>query len=424
MVRAVDTSAADRRAVPRRPRRPARSDPRRPGARAATGASPTCACSASTDRSPLTRPALVFGDDKYELLASSAAAAQPPPRPVDAPADGTAPAAYFEWARMVEAMANGCVVVTEPSEGYEPLRARRPLRRGRRSSELGGVLDELLPTTTAATRSPMQRAQAAVTGQLALRRLRSPRCSSTSRRRAPAASPSTSRRADRRGGCGASAPSEFTPPVRLGRVPPVPRPAAAREAARARREQRAAPRSTRRRACSRHGAPQHVERVETPAYADADPDVSRRRHAVRLRRRGRPRRSTASSPARTSRSRWSSSRTTPPTTAGRSSGRSSPSTPTCRWCCSARTPTRASPRRGTPASQRARAPLVMVIDADNHLYPTCLRGSPTPSPTDPRPSGARTRSSRTSATSANMRSALGMGRATGCAAPTTSTRRR
>ena len=28
---------------------------------------------------------------------------------------------YFEWARAVEAMANGCVVISEPSEGYEPL---------------------------------------------------------------------------------------------------------------------------------------------------------------------------------------------------------------------------------------------------------------------------------------------------------------
>jgi hypothetical protein len=58
-------------------------------------------------------PGLVFGDDKYRLLARSRILlnihrhdAQP---------------GYFEWARMVEAMANGCCVVTEPVTGLEPL---------------------------------------------------------------------------------------------------------------------------------------------------------------------------------------------------------------------------------------------------------------------------------------------------------------
>lgn len=62
-------------------------------------------------------PGLVFGRAKYELLARSRLL-------VNLHRDDGGPG-YFEWARMVEAMANGCVVVTEPSTGYEPLVAGR-----------------------------------------------------------------------------------------------------------------------------------------------------------------------------------------------------------------------------------------------------------------------------------------------------------
>ncbi len=61
-------------------------------------------------------PQAVFGTDKYQLLSSAKlllnihrgrpAEAQPP---------------YFEWVRAIEAMARGCVVITEPSEGCSPL---------------------------------------------------------------------------------------------------------------------------------------------------------------------------------------------------------------------------------------------------------------------------------------------------------------
>ena len=43
---------------------------------------------------------------------------------------------YFEWARMVEAMANGCAVLTEPSTGFEPLDRGQALRRRRRPRRL------------------------------------------------------------------------------------------------------------------------------------------------------------------------------------------------------------------------------------------------------------------------------------------------
>ena len=56
---------------------------------------------------------LVFGAAKYDLLADSRVL-------LNLHRDDTRPG-YFEWARMIEAMANGCCVVTEPSTGYEPL---------------------------------------------------------------------------------------------------------------------------------------------------------------------------------------------------------------------------------------------------------------------------------------------------------------
>jgi hypothetical protein len=61
-------------------------------------------------------PGLVFGDDKYRLLARSRVLVNIH-RSVATGDDGE----YFEWARMVEAMANGCVVLTEPSTGHTPL---------------------------------------------------------------------------------------------------------------------------------------------------------------------------------------------------------------------------------------------------------------------------------------------------------------
>jgi Glycosyl transferase family 2/Glycosyl transferases group 1 len=58
-------------------------------------------------------PGVVFGTQKYDLLARSKVLVNLHRDDGD---DG-----YFEWARMVETMANGCVVVTEPSIGHDPL---------------------------------------------------------------------------------------------------------------------------------------------------------------------------------------------------------------------------------------------------------------------------------------------------------------
>jgi hypothetical protein len=60
-------------------------------------------------------PQTVFGGDKHRLLSSAKMLLN---IHHDRSTDATP---YFEWARAVEAMANGCVVITEPSHGCEPL---------------------------------------------------------------------------------------------------------------------------------------------------------------------------------------------------------------------------------------------------------------------------------------------------------------
>jgi hypothetical protein len=66
-------------------------------------------------------PGVVFGDEKYALLRRAKVLVNVHrDRTIHLPT-GFTPPAYFEWVRMVETMASGCVVVTEPSEGFAPL---------------------------------------------------------------------------------------------------------------------------------------------------------------------------------------------------------------------------------------------------------------------------------------------------------------
>src|SRR5262249_47725480 len=70
-----------------------------------------------TERSP----GVVFGAAKYDLLARARVLVNVHrDRSIHLP-PGTEPPAYFEWVRMGERRAKGCVVVTEQSEGFEPL---------------------------------------------------------------------------------------------------------------------------------------------------------------------------------------------------------------------------------------------------------------------------------------------------------------
>jgi hypothetical protein len=78
-------------------------------------------------------PGLVFGADKYRLLARTRIL-------VNIHRDDEQPG-YFEWARIVEAMANGMTVVTEPSTGFEPL---QPSVHFVESGDIAGSVAELL----------------------------------------------------------------------------------------------------------------------------------------------------------------------------------------------------------------------------------------------------------------------------------------
>jgi GT2 family glycosyltransferase len=78
-------------------------------------------------------PGLVFGADKYALLARSRIL-------VNIHRDDSEPG-YFEWARIVEAMANGTTVVSEPSVGYQPL---QPGLHFVATDDIAGTVAELL----------------------------------------------------------------------------------------------------------------------------------------------------------------------------------------------------------------------------------------------------------------------------------------
>jgi len=80
-------------------------------------------------------PGVVIGRAKYQLLGRSRIA-------LNIHRDDVTPG-YFEWARMVEAMANGCAVLTEPSTGYAPLtEGVHFVGTGQLEHELSELLDD------------------------------------------------------------------------------------------------------------------------------------------------------------------------------------------------------------------------------------------------------------------------------------------
>ncbi len=84
-------------------------------------------------------PGVVFGTEKYDLLASAKILLNIHRDHPDA-GEGQSPH-YFEWVRMIEAMANGCTVLTEPSVGFDPLVDGEHFVA---ADELGEALAELL----------------------------------------------------------------------------------------------------------------------------------------------------------------------------------------------------------------------------------------------------------------------------------------
>jgi hypothetical protein len=215
-------------------------------------------------------PGLVFGAAKYELLASAAVlvnihrdrAADHPP--------GQEPPSYFEWARLIEAMANGCVVVTEPAEGHEPLHPGIHFVTAA-ADELGDVVDALLDDPDR-MRSIAEAAHHAVTVELDLAATLGPILDRLERDVIPRVAHHVHSSAPTRGLWRLGA-TRVPPPVRLGPFRPY-------HDLQVRAKRLALADSTMLQrldatACLlRHGTEQHVERVETPTYADASPEVS------------------------------------------------------------------------------------------------------------------------------------------------------
>lgn len=198
---------------------------------------------------------LVFGAQKYELLADSLVL-------LNLHRDDTSPG-YFEWARMIEAMANGCCVVTEPSADHEPLQAGLHFVEADNPAE---VISQLLDDP-AATADIGRRAAAAVLDEFPLTSTLGPELDRISQLPTP--------RRTRR----VFSPKYAGRTLRAQQLPLLPafRPTAVMrervyhalmaETALQRRIERA-------RCLLRYGVDDHVERIESQAYATTSPQVS------------------------------------------------------------------------------------------------------------------------------------------------------
>ena len=199
-------------------------------------------------------PGLVFGAEKYDLLARSRIL-------VNIHRDDTVPG-YFEWARMVESMANGCTVLTEPSSGFEPL---QPGVHFVESHDLAADLAALLGDPDrcdriAAAASHAVLVEHSLTDSLAplLDRIAA----------IPDPPPEPTRHTRR----AKALPRGHKPPLL-----PVwaPHDALRRRTYEALLAEQQLQRNIERARCRlRYGVADHVERVETPAYAAAEPHIS------------------------------------------------------------------------------------------------------------------------------------------------------
>ena len=207
-------------------------------------------------------PGLVFGAEKYALLARAKVLLNVH--------RGGGSAGYFEWARMVETMANGTVVLTEPSTGAEPLRPGvhyAAATAEHLAHELGRLLDDEDRRGRMA-----DAARVAVTGDLAFDRAVESMCAHIEREILPGLANHVRQRIPRttkwRLGAG-----KVPPPVRLAPFKPYTQ--LHRRAKRLAMAENDALRALDHASCLlRHGEPQHIERSTTSAYDTATPEVS------------------------------------------------------------------------------------------------------------------------------------------------------
>ncbi len=213
-----------------------------------------------------TTPQTVFGADKHRLLSSAKVLLNiHRHRP-----DGPQQPPYFEWARAIEAMAAGCVVISEPSDGSAPLVAGTHYIEST-LEEMAGITRDIL--NEAARRTELaDRAKGIIFGELALVDSLGPileRIEQDVLLDIPAHAKSA---AVRKGpwhiGLG-----QAPPPVRLGPFRPfLPTLVSAKRIAMA--ENKALQRLDAAACQLTHGSNQHETYSDTPFFTGATPDVS------------------------------------------------------------------------------------------------------------------------------------------------------
>ena len=215
-------------------------------------------------------PQTVFGTDKYALLSSAKLMLNIHRDRPATTASADAHPAYFEWARAVEAMARGCIVISEPSEGCQPLVAGTHF--------VEASIEEMAATIVDLLIDPQRRAEMAelaiqiTFGELALVNSLAPILDRIEEN-VPLDIAAHSKSSLARKGTWRLGFTQGPHPVRLGPFRPfLPALVAAKRLAMA---ENAAVQRLDAVACELvHGSRQHITHAETPAFAGATPEVS------------------------------------------------------------------------------------------------------------------------------------------------------
>ena len=309
-------------------------------------------------------PQAVFGADKYRLLSSAKLLlnihrARP---------DGTEHAPYFEWARAVEAMAQGCIVVTEPSEGCEPLVAGKHFVEAG-TADMDSAIHDLL-NDEARRAEIADAARRVIFGDLALVNSLGPLLDRIEATVLPVVAAHATSAAIHKG-TWQLGHTQGPHPVRLGAFRPfLPTLVTAKRLAMA---ENAALQRLDAAACElAHGSRQHIVTTETPAFANASPEVS---VVVSLYNYADVVGDTLSSIAASEDVAFEllvveDHATDHSRAVVQCFIDEHPTVPMALIAKDANDGLAAARNTGF---EHARAPLVMVMDADNTIYPTCLR---------------------------------------------------
>ena len=313
-------------------------------------------------------PGLLFGADKYRLLGRSKVLLNVHRDRSMHHADPSHARPYFEWARMIEAIANGCVVVSEASDDHEPLQPGVHF--------VEAAVDDMAAAVVGLLDDPERReriasaAREAIGGERSLAAQLGPLLDDLEAEVLPRVPAHVASGRHRRGLWRYGA-SKVQPPVRLGAFRPyAPVQVRAKELALA--DNRLLQRLDGAACLLAHGAEQHIERVETPAYVAAQPEVSA---VVSLYNYAEVVVDTLDSIVASEGVRFEvivveDHATDHSRDVVRAYLQAHPEVPMVLLAKDANEGLAAARNSGFEA---ARAPLVMVMDADNQVYPTCLR---------------------------------------------------